>query len=175
MRKLLKGQGHSPRVMITDKLRSYGAAKRDITTGVEHRSHKGLNNRVEDSHQPTRADHEGLHKRVNAVLWNEVTDHMIVPMGILVVFVLGASLLSITTALRPVRRAAKEAAAIDAADPQSRLDTVGMSLELAQLAGAINEAIARVRHLMEAPKLLTSALAHGVRTPWRSSSWNLSV
>jgi putative transposase len=54
MRKLLKGQGRSPRVMITDKLRSYGAAKRVIMPGIEHRSHKGLNNRAENSHQPTR-------------------------------------------------------------------------------------------------------------------------
>jgi putative transposase len=54
MRKLLKQQGHAPRVMISDKLRSYGAAKRDIMPGVEHRSHKGLNNRAENSHQPTR-------------------------------------------------------------------------------------------------------------------------
>ena len=54
MRKLLKGQCRSPRVMITDKLRSYGAAKRDIMPGVEHRSHKGLNNRAENSHQPIR-------------------------------------------------------------------------------------------------------------------------
>lgn len=54
MRKLLKGQGQAPRLMITDKLRSYGAAKRDIIPGVEHRSHKGLNNRAENSHQPTR-------------------------------------------------------------------------------------------------------------------------
>lgn len=54
MRKLLKGQGRSPRVMITDKLRSYGAAKREIMPGVEHRSHKGLNNRAENSHQPIR-------------------------------------------------------------------------------------------------------------------------
>jgi putative transposase len=43
MRKLLKGQGVTPRVMITDKLRSYDAAKREIIPGVEHRSHKGLN------------------------------------------------------------------------------------------------------------------------------------
>ncbi|CAN7695656.1 IS6 family transposase [Neorhizobium tomejilense] len=54
MRKLLKGQGRSPRVIITDKLRSYGAAKRDIMPSVEHRSHKGLNNRAENSHQPIR-------------------------------------------------------------------------------------------------------------------------
>ncbi|NEH33196.1 IS6 family transposase [Rhizobium ruizarguesonis] len=54
MRNLLKGQGHLPRVMITDKLRSYGAAKRDIMPSVEHRSHKSLNNRAENSHQPIR-------------------------------------------------------------------------------------------------------------------------
>ena len=54
IRKLLKAQGLAPRVMITDKLRSYGAAKQDIMPGVEHRSHKGLNNRAENSHQPIR-------------------------------------------------------------------------------------------------------------------------
>lgn len=54
MRKLLKDQGQPPRVMITDKLRSYAAAKRDVMPGIEHRSHKGLNNRAENSHQPTR-------------------------------------------------------------------------------------------------------------------------
>ncbi len=54
MRKLLKGQERSPRVMITDKLRSYGAAKQEIMPGVEHRSHKGLNNRAKNSHQPIR-------------------------------------------------------------------------------------------------------------------------
>jgi putative transposase len=40
--------------MITDKLASYGAAKREVMPGVEHRQHKGLNNRAENSHQPTR-------------------------------------------------------------------------------------------------------------------------
>ncbi|BCH62459.1 IS6 family transposase (plasmid) [Agrobacterium vitis] len=54
MRKLLKAQGRAPRVMITDKLRSYGAAKWEIMPGIEHRSHKGLNNRAENSHQPVR-------------------------------------------------------------------------------------------------------------------------
>jgi len=40
--------------MITDKLASYGAAKRELMPSVEHRKHKGLNNRAENSHQPTR-------------------------------------------------------------------------------------------------------------------------
>jgi putative transposase len=54
LRKLLKKQIRPPRVMITDKLASYGAAKREIMPRVEHRQHKGLNNRAENSHQPTR-------------------------------------------------------------------------------------------------------------------------
>jgi putative transposase len=54
LRGLLKKQGRTPRVMITDKLASYGVAKREIMPGVEHRQHRGLNNRTENSHQPTR-------------------------------------------------------------------------------------------------------------------------
>ncbi len=49
MKKLLKKQGCTPRVLITDKLKSYGAAKREIIAGVEYRHHKGLNNRAENS------------------------------------------------------------------------------------------------------------------------------
>jgi len=52
--KLLKSQGVAPRVMVTDKLRSYSAAKAELMPGVEHRSHKGLNNRAENSHLPLR-------------------------------------------------------------------------------------------------------------------------
>src|SRR3954468_20788123 len=54
LRKVLKQQGRAPRVMITDKLASYGAAKGEVMPSVEHRRHKGLNNRAENSHQPTR-------------------------------------------------------------------------------------------------------------------------
>jgi len=53
-RKLLKGLQDVPRVIVTDKLRSYSAAKREILPGVEHRQSRYLNNRAEASHQPTR-------------------------------------------------------------------------------------------------------------------------
>jgi putative transposase len=53
-RRPLKTAGAVPRVVVTDKLRSYGAAHREVMPSVEHRSHKGLNNRAENSHQPTR-------------------------------------------------------------------------------------------------------------------------
>jgi len=52
--KLLKKQGFVPRVIVTDKLKSYEAAKKRVMPSVEHRQHKGLNNRAENSHQPTR-------------------------------------------------------------------------------------------------------------------------
>ena len=53
-RKLLKGLSYVPRVIITDKLKSYAAAKRELLPGAEHRQHRYLNNRAENSHQPTR-------------------------------------------------------------------------------------------------------------------------
>jgi putative transposase len=53
-RKLLKGLTYVPRVIITDQLRSYGAAIREILPSVEHRRHRYLKNRAENSYQPTR-------------------------------------------------------------------------------------------------------------------------
>ncbi len=53
-RRLLKGLAYVPRVVITDKLARYGAAKREVLPSVEHRQHKRLNNRAEHAHQPTR-------------------------------------------------------------------------------------------------------------------------
>ncbi|GAB2445188.1 hypothetical protein GCM10027162_46710 [Streptomyces incanus] len=43
-----------PRMIVTDKLRSYGAAHHAVMPSVEHRCHQGLNNRAANSHQPTR-------------------------------------------------------------------------------------------------------------------------
>ena len=52
--RLMKKQGIAPKRIITDKLPSYAAAKRQVMPGVEHRSHKGLNSRAENSHLPLR-------------------------------------------------------------------------------------------------------------------------
>jgi putative transposase len=54
LRRLLKKQGCPPRRMISDKLGSYTVAHRQIMPAVEHRSHKGLNNRAQNSHLPLR-------------------------------------------------------------------------------------------------------------------------
>ena len=61
-KKLLKGLRYVPRVVVTDKLRSYGAALKEILPSVEHRQHKGLNNRAEFSHQPSRQQERQMHR-----------------------------------------------------------------------------------------------------------------
>jgi putative transposase len=53
-RKLLKGCQYVPHVLVTDRLKSYGAAQHEVLPSVEHRQHRYLNNRAENSHQPTR-------------------------------------------------------------------------------------------------------------------------
>ncbi|CAM5654275.1 IS6 family transposase [Streptomyces hirsutus] len=53
-RRLLKKTRAVPRGIVTDKLRSYGAVHRQVMPSVEHRCHKGLKNRTENSHRPTR-------------------------------------------------------------------------------------------------------------------------
>ncbi len=53
-RKLLKGQGSTPWRLVTDKLKSYGAAHRSVMPSVDHNTARYENNRAEVSHQPTR-------------------------------------------------------------------------------------------------------------------------
>ena len=53
-RKLLKGLQYVPRVIVTDGLSSYQVAHRELMASVQHRRSKYLNNRAENSHQPTR-------------------------------------------------------------------------------------------------------------------------
>src|SRR5271169_4649122 len=54
MRKLLKKQGLAPDTLVTDKLRSYRAAKAEIGLSACHERGLRKNNRAENSHQPTR-------------------------------------------------------------------------------------------------------------------------
>jgi len=54
-RKSLKRLRYVPRVIITDKLKSFGTTKRELLQGVEPRQSRSLNNRCENSHRPTRS------------------------------------------------------------------------------------------------------------------------
>jgi putative transposase len=62
MHKLLKKHGPAPRVLITDKLESYAAANKDLGLKGEHRQHKGLNNRAENLHRPTRVPEKAMRR-----------------------------------------------------------------------------------------------------------------
>ena len=53
-KRLLTALHYEPRVIVTDKLRSYGVAQRQLLPGVEHRQSRYLNNRAENSHRLTR-------------------------------------------------------------------------------------------------------------------------
>ena len=65
-RKLLKDLEYVPRVLITDKLGSYAAARRRVLHAVEHRQSKYLNNRAENSHQPTRQRERAMKRFTSA-------------------------------------------------------------------------------------------------------------
>ena len=52
MRKLLKKQGFAPDVLVTERLRCYGAAKAEIGLSARHERGLRKNNRAENSHQP---------------------------------------------------------------------------------------------------------------------------
>jgi putative transposase len=54
LRRLVDGYPDQPRIVATDKLASYGPALNRVLPETEHRRHKGLNNRAENSRQPTR-------------------------------------------------------------------------------------------------------------------------
>jgi putative transposase len=60
--KMLKHLRYVPRVIVTDKLKSYGTAKKQVLPHAEHRQHKGLNNRAENSHQPTRQQEKQMRR-----------------------------------------------------------------------------------------------------------------
>ena len=62
LRGALKRIGSCPRILVTDKLRSYKKAHRLLLKSTEHRSHKRLNNRIENSHQPTREKERQMRK-----------------------------------------------------------------------------------------------------------------
>ncbi len=61
LRKLLRSHP-KPRVVVTDKLRSYSAALKELLPRTEHRQSRYLNNRAENSHQKTRRRERALQR-----------------------------------------------------------------------------------------------------------------
>jgi signal transduction histidine kinase len=103
--------------------------------------------------------------RVGRVLAEELFEHMLVPMTLMLTLVIGATIWSINTALRPVADAAAAAERIDPRLPADRIPTDGMPLEIARFASAVNRGIDRIAALIKAQTLFASAIAHEIRTP----------
>ena len=61
-KRLLRVSGSEPRRMVTDKLRSYGVAHRDVAPDATHDTSQYANNRAELSHQPTRVRERGMRR-----------------------------------------------------------------------------------------------------------------
>jgi putative transposase len=62
LRRVLDGEDEAPRVVVTDKLASYPPALKRVLPHTEHRRHKGLNNRAENSHRPVRKRERALQR-----------------------------------------------------------------------------------------------------------------
>ena len=60
--RLLRSHGGEPRKIVTDKLRSYGVAHRELVPGVIHDTSQYANNRAEQSHEPTRVRERGMRR-----------------------------------------------------------------------------------------------------------------
>lgn len=99
------------------------------------------------------------------VIGHEIVDDMAVPMILMLVFVVGATILSTRRALRPIENAAAQAAVLDPLDPTTRLSTEKMPREFAHLARAFNLAITRIGELIRSQRVFTAAVAHEIRTP----------
>jgi signal transduction histidine kinase len=99
------------------------------------------------------------------VLGAEMRDHMILPMGLTLLMVLGGTIPSILVLLRPIRRAAAAAETLDVTEATGELDPTGMPAEVAGLTISVNRAFERIRELLQTQRLLTSAISHEIRTP----------
>jgi signal transduction histidine kinase len=110
----------------------------------------------------TIGDPDGL---VWGVFWHEVLDHLVVPMGILLLFVIGGTIVAIMSALRPVKAAALAADNLDPMRLGEGLPSDQMPEEVGHLTRAVNRAFARMGDLIKSQRMLTSAIAHEVRTP----------
>jgi putative transposase len=61
-KRLLRSHGGEPRKIVTDKLRSYGVAHRELIPETIHSTRQYENNRAEQSHEPTRVRERGMRK-----------------------------------------------------------------------------------------------------------------
>ena len=102
---------------------------------------------------------------LGSILTYEMIDHMLVPMGLMLALTVGATILSIGAALRPVSAAARAADALDPRSPTSLSIDAAMPSEVAGLVEAINRLFSRTAEIMTAQKVFSAAVSHEIRTP----------
>ncbi|WEX75343.1 HAMP domain-containing histidine kinase [Sinorhizobium numidicum] len=108
------------------------------------------------------------------VLLREMFDSMIVPMTLMFCLVIGATIWSIRSALRPVAMAVRAADAIDPRDSGARLPASRMPQEIERLVSAVNRLLTRVADLVQSQKVFSSSIAHEIRTPVSIAKMELS-
>ncbi len=111
---------------------------------------------------------------VYGALLHEMFDSMIVPMTLMFCLVIGATIWSIRSALKPVAMAAQAADALDPRDGKARLPVTRMPQEIARLVTAVNRMLTRVADLIQSQKLFSSSIAHEIRTPVSIAKMELS-
>ena len=99
------------------------------------------------------------------VILHEMIDHMIWPMGLMLVVVIGATILSIRYALQPVEELVAAADALDPQHPFRALPVEGLPSEISHLVMAVNRALGRVQELIRSQKVFAASIAHEIRTP----------
>jgi len=102
---------------------------------------------------------------MRGVLAREIVSHLVLPMSLMLILVLGATIFSVVQMLRPVQRAERQLELLDPGAGGAQLSIAGMPREIAGFVQAVNVAFDRIVELMRSQKLLASAIAHGVRTP----------
>lgn len=102
---------------------------------------------------------------LSGILLHEILDHMLVPMSLMLIVVIGATIVSIRKALRPVAAAAALADRLEPGTAGGIAGSPQMPLEIGRFVEAINRLLGRTHELFVAQKVFAAAVAHEIRTP----------
>ena len=99
------------------------------------------------------------------VLVHELTEHVTLPMGPLLLTILFVTMFTVRRTLLPLASAAEQADAIDPRNPNAVLTPANMTAEIASFVAAVNRALERVRQIVQSQKMFLANVAHELRTP----------
>ncbi|MEX6506721.1 sensor histidine kinase [Jiella sp. M17.18] len=102
---------------------------------------------------------------IYVVMAREMFVHMVWPMGLMLILVIGATIVSIRHALKPVERTVRVADALDPRRPIRALPAAGLPSEISHLVASVNRALRRIDELIRSQKVFAASIAHEIRTP----------